>query len=258
MAGLVADSLGLAPHWIYDTNQIESQFGRVNQMLKPSSDSYHHGQPLGGQTHTGHQTLVLWEALTKGIPFSEALHQFWQTSSSYKDRATKDFLAGSGGGSDELAGASRLSAVVGHFASLEEALPLVREQVLVTHSPKVADCAEKLTRVFYSLRSGNSVLSSLEKEFKGSAHLRKAQAVLHLEPVEAVARLGKDCKISSALPSVLYLLLVAKDYRESIIDNVMAGGDNAARGLILGSLLAARFGPESVPSEWLESLVFSI
>ena len=41
MASFVADSLALGAHWIYDTEKIKSNFGRVESLLKPASDSYH-------------------------------------------------------------------------------------------------------------------------------------------------------------------------------------------------------------------------
>jgi len=37
-------------------------------------------------------------------------------------------------------------------------------------------------------------------------------------------------------------------------ENVMAGGDSAARGLVLGGLLGTRHGAEAWPSDWIKSL----
>lgn len=57
----------------------------------------------------------------------------------------------------------------------------------------------------------------------------------------------------STLPSLLYLLLRKESYRETLIANVMAGGDSAARGLPLGALLAIDQGAEVVPWDWKTS-----
>ncbi|MBW1920300.1 MAG: hypothetical protein JRI96_09990 [Deltaproteobacteria bacterium] len=43
LASFVADSLALGAHWIYDTALIEKQFGRVDNLMKPRSQSYHEG-----------------------------------------------------------------------------------------------------------------------------------------------------------------------------------------------------------------------
>lgn len=93
-AALVADSVALAPHWIYDPGEIEAKFGVVEGPLKPLAGSYHQAQPLGGQTHYGHQTALLWETVEAGWSleaFRERLRAFWQTSTSYKDHATRAF-----------------------------------------------------------------------------------------------------------------------------------------------------------------------
>ena len=38
------------------------------------------------------------------------------------------------------------------------------------------------------------------------------------------------------------------------MENVMAGGDSAARGLVVGMILGAHLGFEAIPSEWLSGL----
>jgi ADP-ribosylglycohydrolase len=73
--------------------------------------------------------------------------------------------------------------------------------------------------------------------------------------VEAIAKLGPACSISSALPSVLYLALKHGDNIDTaFIENAMAGGDNCARGLALGMLLGAANGISSIPEHWVADL----
>jgi ADP-ribosylglycohydrolase len=51
--------------------------------------------------------------------------------------------------------------------------------------------------------------------------------------------------------------LIAKyenDLKEALIQSVMAGGDSAARGMIVGMVLGAYLGPESLPQEWVTQL----
>ena len=74
--------------------------------------------------------------------------------------------------------------------------------------------------------------------------------------MDAVAKLGPACSISSALPSVLYLALkYENDIENAFIENAMAGGDNCARGLALGILLGAANGFSSIPRNWIDSLM---
>ena len=63
MASFVADSLALGAHWIYDTEKIKSDFGRVESLLNPVSDSYHATKGKGGFTHYGDQSFVLLESI---------------------------------------------------------------------------------------------------------------------------------------------------------------------------------------------------
>jgi ADP-ribosylglycohydrolase len=51
--------------------------------------------------------------------------------------------------------------------------------------------------------------------------------------------------------------LIAKyenDLKEALIQSVMAGGDSAARGMLVGMVLGAHLGPESLPIEWVSEL----
>ena len=54
-----------------------------------------------------------------------------------------------------------------------------------------------------------------------------------------------------ALHSAFYQLLHARDFRSALVDIVSSGGDTDTNAAIAGPLLAAAFGPQSIPSEWL-------
>ena len=54
-----------------------------------------------------------------------------------------------------------------------------------------------------------------------------------------------------ALQSVFYQLLHARDFRSALVDIVSSGGDTDTNAAIAGALLAAVYGPQSIPSEWL-------
>jgi ADP-ribosylglycohydrolase len=57
------------------------------------------------------------------------------------------------------------------------------------------------------------------------------------------------------LPAVFAILLRhGDDLETALIENVMAGGDSAARGVVLGTILGAAHGRRAVPARWLEGL----
>ncbi|MBW2093157.1 MAG: ADP-ribosylglycohydrolase family protein, partial [Deltaproteobacteria bacterium] len=56
-------------------------------------------------------------------------------------------------------------------------------------------------------------------------------------------------------PSVVHLVArYENDLKEALVQCVMAGGDSAARGLLVGMLIGAHLGTESLPEEWLSEL----
>ncbi|MGE0495806.1 MAG: ADP-ribosylglycohydrolase family protein [Vulcanimicrobiota bacterium] len=256
-AALAADSLAMTPHWIYDPAKILERFGVVDHLMVPPEGTYHYGQPLGGQTHLGHQTIVLARTLEDGWDrqrFEQNWRAFWADSTSYQDKATKNALEGNLGASDELGGASRIGAVIAAVDEPSEARRIAREQAALTHTAEVAETAAQLTGLAYQLLDGQSLSAAVRQAFADHDALQRAERVLKERPNEAVGELGRDCSLRSALPSVLYFLLNSTSLRQTLIDNVMAGGDSAARGLVLGSLLAASMGPEAIPRSWLDEL----
>ena len=47
LASLAADALALGAHWIYDTDKIAREIGRVERLLPPPPGSYHAGKGRG-------------------------------------------------------------------------------------------------------------------------------------------------------------------------------------------------------------------
>ena len=57
-------------------------------------------------------------------------------------------------------------------------------------------------------------------------------------------------------PGVVHLIVkYENNLEEALIQSVMAGGDSAARGMLVGMVLGAHLGPESIPRKWLSKLV---
>ena len=276
----VADSLALAPHWIYDQAEIEQQFGEIRELHTPAPDSYHADKERGDQTHYGDQALVLLESLeaTGGKfqleDFAQRWRQFWQGSESYRDHATKETLARieeghgltqAGSSSRDLGGASRIAPLL--LALREEdrniLIEAVRAQTALTHDdPEVVDTAEFIARTVLLLIQGVSAESALRtatafpfRTLQPQAYLKRAEQVLEHSTNEAVARLGQSCPVEKALPSVFLILLKhGDDFENALVQNVMAGGDSAARGKMLGIILGAAHGVRAIPERWIEHI----
>ncbi|MDJ0886145.1 MAG: ADP-ribosylglycohydrolase family protein [Desulfobacterales bacterium] len=68
--------------------------------------------------------------------------------------------------------------------------------------------------------------------------------------------LSPACYVEDALPAVIYLALkYHRDAEGALVANTNLGGDNAARGAVLGALLGAQGGMRAFPRRWVDGLV---
>ena len=177
MASFVADSLALGAHWIYEAEKISANFGKVDTLLKPASDSYHPTKEKGEFTHYGDQSFVLLESLAANMSFdlndfSERWRELFKDYSGYIDQATSITLSNyaadkraknAGSSSDELAGASRMAPLV--FCDRQDPVKLiedVRIQTSMTHQdPLTNDSAEFFALAARLVLMGTSPVQAL-------------------------------------------------------------------------------------------------
>lgn len=266
-----ADALSLGVHWIYDANELAQKHGRVTGYQAPGPDSYHPHKQAGDQGHVGDQALCLLTFLKREkrwdtVAFMDEWLGMWPTYNDYIDGATKTTLGNiqnqtdkTQGGSDsvEIAGPARIAPLVSFLAQApeNEVVQAAIEQTKLTHrSPEAEETASFLAKASYRLIHG-ARLEDTVRETAPEWALKSANSVLPQNAVDAIAKLGPACSISSALPSVIYLALKHGENTEiALIENAMAGGDNCARGLALGMLLGAANGYTSIPEQWRNDL----
>jgi len=266
-----ADALSLGVHWIYDANELAQKYGRVTGYQAPGPDSYHPHKQAGDQGHVGDQALCLLTFLKREkrwdtVAFMDEWLGMWPTYNDYIDGATKTTLGNiqnqtdkTQGGSDsvEIAGPARIAPLVSFLAQgpENEVVQAAIEQTKLTHrSPEAEETASFLAKASYRLIHG-ARLEDTVRETAPEWALKSANSVLPQNAVDAIAKLGPACSISSALPSVIYLALKHGENTEiALIENAMAGGDNCARGLALGMLLGAANGYTSIPEQWRNDL----
>ena len=277
-SSFAADSLALGAHWIYDTRAIEKDFGRVDRLLKPIEGSFHSNKEAGEFTHYGDQTLVLLETLSENFRFDPALFAqrwftFMESYEGYMDHATLDTIRNhkkgsspesSGSASTDLGGASRISPILyllrnnAHMAAKAS-----REQTALTHNnPMVLDAADFFARVVLKTMDGMNPVSAVERisndRFNGSQiqeWVRSGLESTGTETRETILRFGQMCDIDAAFPSVIHIISRYEDDLENaLIENVMAGGDSAARGMIVGMVLGAYHGTGALPEGWISGM----
>jgi ADP-ribosylglycohydrolase len=278
LASFVADALALGAHWIYDTERIRREFGRVDRLLKPLPDSFHSSKEEGEFTHYGDQAMILLESVAvKGAfdlgDFSRRWRELFSHYKGYFDQATKTTLQNfdrgkhptdAGSSSSDLAGASRISPLLYRYAGdLEALVQAAKDQTRMTHNhPMVLDGAEFFARVGWRTLQGESPVTAIHdvaaENFKGSPLSEWVKRGLDSKTEDSVAvigRFGQSCHVDEAFSGVVHLITkYEKDLKEALIQSVMAGGDSAGRGMMVGMVLGAHLGSKSLPEEWVSGM----
>ena len=278
-AALAADALALGAHWIYDTSQIDQQIGRVDTLRAPLPTSFHKTKERGDLTPYGDQTLALLQSMAESGGFAMlSFARKWQELfaadyTGYRDRATKEtlkrFKTGVpleevGSSSSDLAGAARIAPLVYFYQNdMEAMVAAVRQQTAMTHrNPDVIDSAAYFARVTAAVIQGQTPIDALQdvahSGFDRAPFGRWVSEGLRSRAIDtrdAIKQFGQACDVSAGFSGVVHLIAKYQDDpREGLIENVMAGGESAARGLISGMIFGAFSGVDAIAPEWLLEL----
>jgi ADP-ribosylglycohydrolase len=255
LASFAADSLALGVHWIYNTNVIDKKWGRVVNYIKPERPTYHPTKNLGEFTHYGDQTLVLLESIAESPgfdlnKFSASWQQFFQSYDGYFDGATKatleNFKSGKepthvGSDSEEFAGAARISPLAYYYRNDWEKLrDSAKAQTALTHNnQEVIESAAFFGDVVYRVLHGERPVAAVKKTLTEgydrhpySKWIEEGIRSMEIDTRQAMLDFGQMCEIAAAFPCVIHLISKYEDnLKEGLIENAMAGGDSAGRGL---------------------------
>jgi len=278
MASFVADSLALGAHWVYNTHVIDRKFGRVEHLEKPLGKSYHGTKDAGDFTHYGDQTLILLESVADCSSFdltrfSQSWRSFFESYDGYFDNATKETLEhfgegsrpeSSGSDSTDLAGAARIAPIVYTYREdLETMIAASRAQTVMSHNnPLVIESAEFFTRVLWHVLRGSTPTAAMERVCKEELRedtlgewMDAGVKSTDVDTRSAIDSFGQACEIDMAFPSTVHLIAkYENDLKASLIENVMAGGDSASRGMLAGMVLGAHLGYDAIPEKWISEL----
>lgn len=283
LGAFIGDALALGPHWLYDRQEIMSKFGRIGGYLAPATP-YHPGKQAGDFTHLGDQMLVLQRSLEArrgvfdGADFMERWRALWSDPrlKSYQDKATRTVLANLQGGaaplgaasdSTEFAGPVRcIPVLVAGLARGDDERALIaaaRQQTLTTHrSAEAQETAAFLGRLASALTAGLDARTALDgaladspQFIRDTGRLAEAPALESLSTGDAIENLGQACDFAQALPAALLVIQRHSDsFEQALVENVMAGGDSAARGILIGAVLGWEHGIDGIPEAWRKGL----
>lgn len=277
-ASFAADALALGGHWVYNASVIEKKYGRLDRYEEPLGRSYHPTKGKGQFTHYGDQMLLLLKdiAIAGGFDlahFAESWQDFFGAYEGYHDHASKDTMANfrngagpreSGSASTDLAGAARICPLIYHaYKTDANPLPAVKSQTAMTHNhPDVIKSAvffsDTTLRVLHG-QSPSEAISQAADACTGQTNIREwvrmGKESVARETRQVISDFGQQCAAASAFPGAVHLILkYEENLKEALIENVMAGGDSAARGMVVGMILGAHGGIEAIPDHWLSDM----
>jgi ADP-ribosylglycohydrolase len=279
LASFIGDSLSLGVHWIYNTHVIDKKYGRVTDMMAPKLASFHHGKSQGDFTHYGDQTLLLMESIVSGNGFdpdrfANDWRTFMKTYDGYIDQATKttleNFKAGknaetAGSESDDLGGPARMAPLIYLYRNDPVGLmEAVKRQTRMTHNgPEIVETAEFFARTVLSVLNGDPPRTAMKKVMDAyfnrspfNEWVSRGMDTDTLDSRAAIKDFGQMCEVQAAFPATVHLIAKYQDhFEQALIENIMAGGDSAARGMITGMVLGAYHGMDQIPERWLNGVV---
>ena len=279
IGAFVADALSLGVHWVYNTDVIDKKLGRVEHYYDPMT-SYHTGKKAGDFTHYGDQMMVLLESMSGGgfdaNRFADMWRTFFADYGGYFDKATKTTLKNmdadkdlteSASDSDDLAGASRLAALVSvYHGNLEQLVGAARAQTRITHNnDRGLSSADFFARTVFAVLGGQppqaAMQATLDTHFSDSSIASLITMGLESrdrDTRETIAEFGQMCSVEAGLPGAVHLISrYADDFKTAMVENVMAGGDSSARGMIAGMVLGAAHGMVAIPEAWQTGMTAS-
>ena len=281
ITSLVADALSLGSHWIYSQREIADKFGDITGYSDPAT-SYHPGKQAGDFTHYGDQTMVLLRSLALHgrfdlASFANEWRAFWENpeTQSYRDGATKATLANLRNGlspsqaaspSNDIAGAARIAPLfLLKWKSDDDLVAAARAQTSFTHGdPAVVEAAEFFARVTLAVQQGIAIPDALRAVVPHTAwnaipgdwfEAALASSASAATDSSATKAHGLTCHVPDAFPAICHLLMRhPNDGVAALTANVAAGGDSAARGMIMGMIHGAKPDAKPLPEHWLTDL----
>ena len=278
MAAFAADALALGVHWVYDVARIKERYGRLDHLTVPEIAPFHKNRQKGDFTHYGDQMLVLLESLGHCNGFElEDFAARWQALfdhyDGYLDKATKTALshfqagrspAAAGSDSTDLGGAARMVPIaLFHADDADKFIYCARQQTAMTHKhPLVLETARFFARAALETADGadpvTALRSAAEQLPSGSAVtdlVARGLASVDKQTSQVISGFGQACDTTEALPGTIHLIArYPKDLETALIENIMAGGDSSARGILCGFILGIHNGVDAVPRTWLEEM----
>jgi ADP-ribosylglycohydrolase len=182
----------------------------------------------------------------------------------YVDGSSLDTLAILKNNPQALCGASSHDlSIIGRIAPLlfvsktkEDFLAQTEMFVSLTHnSPVVLKAAEFFASVLFDVALGADIKDTLKHTAVDPRLARSHGAAVNSKGQESFSTIrtfGPACGVEGGFEGTIHVLISYDDYKSAMISNAKAGGDNAARGMIIGMIMGGA--NKEIPQTWKNSV----
>lgn len=265
---LVADAYALGAHWIYDETQLQNLPIDWEDLNAPQA-MWHKGKEKGDFTHYGDHGKWLYEYIQIHNHFDPSEYAaFWikkmEGYQGYVDGSTRETLVILKSKPSTLYGASSHDlSIIGRIAPLllvsktkEEFLANTEMFVSLTHnSPVVLKAAHFFASVLFDVALGAAISDTIKHTAVDPLLARAYGAAINSKgqnSFSTIRTFGPACGVEGGFEGTIHVLLSYDDYKNAMIANAQAGGDNAARGMIIGMIMGAA--NKEIPQMWKNSV----
>lgn len=265
-AAFVADAYCLGSHWVYDEEQLKTLDVNWDELNAPHA-MWHKGKQKGDFTHYGDQGKWLLQFVQDNRHFDiQNYGGLWSDNmkeyTGYIDGSSRETLetlasnprSNTGSSSHDLSIIGRIAPLLLVSSSKEEFLAQTQAFVAFTHnSPLVLKAAALFASVLYDVAMGESIDSAL-RSASPDAQLKNAfdagMKSKGEESFSTIRNFGPACGVEGGFEGTIHILCSYDNYKDAMIANAKAGGDNAARGMIIAMIMGAA--GQEIPSSWKE------
>jgi len=284
IGAFVADSASMGLHLIYDQAAIEKLIkdraavdatGGGPEFFDPPESAFY-DYHSGRQSPYGDEMMVLLRSISSKGYFdpsdaTEEWSSFYKAYDGRLNRVSQRFieLKDRGISIDQCAqiddtsfeSAAKIPIIVARYAGspmmlekLDDAVKVHQTNEKVLHASRLA--AKLLEKVILGSSIPDALLwastsnqtSPEEKELLQCIDEKGSHENLPFSI--AAETFGLSGQLPGCLRSSIYALRCFRGYEVAIRANIIAGGDNACRSWILGSMLAAECGDKCIPEQW--------
>ena len=265
-AVFIADAVSLGSHWVYDTDKIKENYSGMIKEYRDPMSKFHQGKKAGDFTHYGEQAYALLKSLNDNQSFDlkrfrDDWIEYLENNEMYMDHSMTDAIEKFkdsdsliGSKNVELGGIARsLPVFLVDDLSEKEFLNLVH----LTHNGEIVDqTAEYFYQVLQDVLAGADYKKALENHKKSSQFIETSFNKIGSKDqiVKNADQRGQGCSIEQGIPIVLDIIWNADNLLEALTLNIRAGGDSAARAMLIAAVMAADEGLDSIPKKLITDL----